>query len=208
MGLWQWGLTALEGWSCETQTFCLYQLVNQSVKMSRPLRTLTACLIACVAELKQVLLELLREQQMLEEATHKRCHCVQRLCRKQRRLDQLSGEVRRAEAGLQATQGEVDAKQAELEKLREEVEGKLVERQKVELSLVEAESGRKEAEFRLKKVESSRKEMEPRLIEAEQLKTDLQVSGNFPPLIRSSVSSFVFWWLSKWHTRPRLCAVV
>lgn len=151
-------------------------------------------LCVCVAELKQILLELLREQQMLEEATHKRCQCVKQLCRKQRQLDGLRGDVGRAEAELRATQGDVEAERAELEKLREEVEGKLQERQRAELHLKEAElrlkeaeSGRKEAELRLEEVElqlkeaeSGQKEAELCLKEAEQLKTGLQVKGKIP----------------------------
>lgn len=179
---------------------------NQRAGLYTHTHTYTYCICifcVCVAELKRMLLELLREQQMLEEATHKRCQCVKQLRRKQRQLDEMSGEVGRAEAELLATQGEVEAKRAELEKLQEEVKGKLEERQraelclkKAELCLEEAESGRKEAklrleevELRIKEAESRWKEAERRVMEAEQLRTDLLVSGK---TFDSSIHQFLY----------------
>ncbi|XP_075881645.1 uncharacterized protein LOC142887705 isoform X5 [Nelusetta ayraudi] len=142
----------------------------------RKLASVRSELQANRAELKQVLLELLREQQMLEEATEKRCQGVQRLRRKQHR----------AEAELLATQGQVRAKWAELEKLREEVEGKRSELEelqqeaesgwrKAELHLKEVESGRKEAELRLMEAESGRKEAELHLMEAESGRKEVEL---------------------------------
>lgn len=123
------------------------------------------CVCVC-PELKQVLQELLVEQQALEKVKIKRSQNVQRLHKKQDELQRTRDELDSVRDELDGTRDEVHKREAELEKKQEEVDRmqEEVDRKRRELAELHQE------------VESRRKEAEIYQKESNQQQTELQVS--------------------------------
>ncbi|XP_076588065.1 uncharacterized protein cntrl isoform X2 [Chaetodon auriga] len=116
------------------------------------------------AELKQVLQELLVEQQALEEVKTKRSQSLQQFHKKQSQLDRIQDEV-------DGTRDEVEKRNAELEKKQEEVDKR---RDELDRMQEEADRKRKELAELQQEVESHRKEAEVCLKETKEQRAELQ----------------------------------
>ncbi|XP_034727864.1 centriolin [Etheostoma cragini] len=130
------------------------------------------------AELKQVLQQLLVEQQALEELKTKHTQSLQRLHKKQ-------GQLKRIQVEVDRTKDELERIQVEADKKRDELDGTLqeIDKSKNELENKKEEVNRKIEEFDRKreemaelqqKVESHKKETEICLKETKQQQTELQ----------------------------------
>ncbi|XP_028433479.1 centriolin isoform X1 [Perca flavescens] len=130
------------------------------------------------AELKQVLQELLVEQQDLEVVKTKRIQTLQRLHKKQDQLDRIQVEVDRAKDELDRIQVEADKKRDELDGTQDEVDKRKDElenkKEEVNRKIEELDRKREEMAELQQKVESHKKETEICLKETKQQQTELQ----------------------------------
>ncbi|XP_067377633.1 centriolin isoform X2 [Channa argus] len=138
------------------------------------------------AELKQVLRELLVEQQALEDIKPKFTQTLQRLHKKKGELHRMKDELDRMMDELESNQDKLDRKQEEVDGIQDEVDKKKdeldkkqreVDRKMEELEKMQDEVNRKRKELTVlqQEAESHRKESESCLKNINQQRSELQM---------------------------------